>query len=367
VSDWMTIRVVLAGQGEQELAQPPGRLLLVHADHSFSDLGEAIDVALARWDLTPLHQFEVEGRVLVSPDAGDADPEAEQSDEVTVGEVGLRAGARFTYVFDLGEAWTHECTVEDVGMDPFEVAGEEPELPLPVFGWGTIPDQYGRVTEDDEDAPDGPALDLDDDDEEDVDEGWEDAAEDEEQDWEDAESASWAVVSRALAGEQAQPDEEALRAAVAALRGEGDGWEHEVLWAAAELDPGSADPDDEETWVALAAAVVQPSPDVPVDAEAAAAWAALEPADWAGAVIELVRSGPGTSAEPDALLELIARCPEVEGEDLTEEDEAVILDGLDLVVALWGALGAVDDERRLTPLGRWGLPRALERAWTGEA
>jgi hypothetical protein len=360
VSDWMTIRVVLTGQAGEELASAPGRVLLVHADHAFSDLAEAVDTSFGRWDLTPLHQFEVEGRVLVTAGAGgDGTPDAEDSDEVTIGEVGLRVGARFVYIFDLGEGWTHECTVEDVTVDPFELTGEEPDVPVPVYGWGTVPDQYGRTTEDEGD-----------DDEDDEDDGTDtgdsidDDAEDLEE-WDAAETASWSVVSKALKDAPREGDEEALAATIARLREEDpDSWERDVLWAAAGLDPQEAAGADESVWVELAAAVVQPGEDLPMDADAVAAWATLEPADWAGAVIELVRSGPGTTTTPDSLIELIARCPEVEGEDLSEDDEAVILEGFEVVTALWQALGAVDDDDALTPLGHWGLPLALERAWS---
>lgn len=360
----MTIRVVLAAQADAALSQPAGRVLLVHADHAFSDLAEAIDTAFGRWDLTPLHQFEVEGRILLSPEGTGEDPEDEASDEVTVGEVGLRVGARFSYVFDLGEQWTHECSVEEVGVDPFEVAGDEPEVPVPVYGWGVIPDQYGRLSEDDdEDAEDaaagwtGPPLDEDDG----------EPAEDLE-DWDADEAASWVVVRDALAVVPREPDDDALRAALARLRSaaqESDAWPYRALWAAADLDAEDEPGDERRTWVALAAGVIVPSEDVGVDAELLGAWAALEPADWAGAVIELVRSGPGTEVTAEAVLDMIARCPEVEEEDLTDEGEAVLLEGLGVAVELWTALGIVADGR-LTRLGQWGLPEALREAWDGD-
>jgi hypothetical protein len=33
------------------------------------------------------------------------------------------------------------------------------------------------------------------------------------------------------------------------------------------------------------------------------------------------------------------------------------------VANLWNALGATDEEERLTPLGWWGLPEALLKVW----
>jgi hypothetical protein len=362
VTDWMTIRVVLTRQADAELPQPAGRVLLAHADHSFSDLAEAIDTAFGRWDLTPLHQFEVEGRVLLS-DADD--PEAEETEDVTLGEVGLRGGARFTYLFDLGEGWTHECTVEDIGVDPFDLAGEEPDVPVPVFGWGLLPDQYGRLAEDDEDvgtdvwADTAEAL-------EDV--GEEEPFEDQVEDWDAAETASWDVVASAIGDLERSPDTEALAAVTASLRAAGDDgdWPAAVLWAAADVDRANPPDDDEELWVLLAAGVVAPRGDVPLDADRARAWAALEAADWAGAVIELVRAGPGTSVTPEAVLERIAACPEVEEDELSDEGRATVIAGLDVVIELWRGLGVVGADGRLTQLGHWGLPEALAEAWASE-
>ena len=34
------------------------------------------------------------------------------------------------------------------------------------------------------------------------------------------------------------------------------------------------------------------------------------------------------------------------------------------VTAMWSVLGAIDEDDRLTPLGWWGLPEAMQRAWS---
>jgi hypothetical protein len=54
------------------------------------------------------------------------------------------------YVLDLGDSWTHVCTVGPDKIDPREELGEVPFHPVPIFGWGEIPDQYGRRWEDDD-------------------------------------------------------------------------------------------------------------------------------------------------------------------------------------------------------------------------
>ncbi|HUH08053.1 MAG TPA: hypothetical protein VML96_09630 [Egibacteraceae bacterium] len=357
MADWMTIRIVLLGGTGEELEDPPGRILVVSTDHSFLDLAEAVDSAFARWDLTPLHEFEVEGRRLAL--GGDPDdPECEDSEQVTLGEVGLRVGSRFVYIFDLGERWTHECTVTATEVDPFEVYGEEPDLPAPIFGWGTIPDQYGRLTEeeddeDDEDAAEQPRFD-----DLDTEPSWSD---------DEADESSWDIVAGALDGGEGPPPDAELAAAIERLRDPScaDDWACDSLWTAAGLDPEDAPDDPERLWVELAAGIVAASEDGDgLSPETGAALALMEPADWAGAVIMLVRRGVGQSAAPSELLELIAACPEVESDELRDDEEEALLAALETIAALWQRLGALDASLSLTELGRWGLPESLRVAWT---
>lgn len=56
----------------------------------------------------------------------------------------LDPGAEFQFTFDLGDNWTHRCVVGEEKIDPLEVLGIHPAKPLPYWGWGSIPDQYGR-------------------------------------------------------------------------------------------------------------------------------------------------------------------------------------------------------------------------------
>lgn len=333
MSDWLTIRVVLTGTADTPLIPPAGRILLCHADHSFADVAEAIDVAFARWDLSQPHEFRVDGRTLASGEGG-TDDDAEDSEEVTLREVNLRLGEQFTYVFDLGEGWQHECSVESFDVDAARELGEEPEGPVPVFGWGMIPDQYWRTSDED----------LDDD-------GW-------------SVEETWEVVRSAIGGGLAgQPDTDLLAAAAGRVREHAHdrGWPYGALMTAAGLDAASLPTDDGELWVETAAGVLVPGEDLPVGGAEAAAWTAVDPADWAAVVIELVRSGPGTLADASGMLDAIARCPEVEESHLSPEDEHTLLRGLDLSGRLLEVLGALDGDRRLTLLGQWGLPRALER------
>jgi hypothetical protein len=54
-----------------------------------------------------------------------------------------------------------------------------------------------------------------------------------------------------------------------------------------------------------------------------------------------------------------------EDEDEDEEFDELSIEELFLnVTAMWSVLGAIDEDDRLTPLGWWGLPEAMSRAWT---
>lgn len=141
---WVSIRVELVeGGGQGPLWPRPGRVFAAARRHSFAQLATAIDDGFARWDRAHLHLFERSGGRLLTSGYWDDPPEgAEPSSEVRLSALGL--GEQFLYTFDLGDDWTHLCTVGPARVDPVEVLGITPQVPLPYFGWGAIPDQYGR-------------------------------------------------------------------------------------------------------------------------------------------------------------------------------------------------------------------------------
>ena len=147
MADWMTVRVELVSGRGMDLDPPPGRIFAVGPNNIFGDLADAIDLHFARWDLGHSHLFRLQdGREI-----GYRDPEFPDwldLEQVTVSSE-LSKGEEFEYVFDFGDDWTHHCRVEEVGIDPAEVFGEEPALPIPIWGWGSIPDQYGRRSDND--------------------------------------------------------------------------------------------------------------------------------------------------------------------------------------------------------------------------
>ena len=123
---------------------------------------------------------------------------------------------------------------------------------------------------------------------------------------------------------------------------------------------------------------------------------ALDHFDWLAVMSALVTGGPGTPAsaadlaryvrdfDPDEVIGLkVAGAgdavreededPEFVGEDFADDDfgdyeddfDELSIEGLFLhVTAMWSVLGAIDEDDRLTPLGWWGLPEAMRRAWS---
>lgn len=140
------MRVLLVSGQASEFDPPPGRVLLAPPSATFEELAEAIDLAFARYDRSHLHVFRLrDGRELYP----DAESVLElggvaRSGEMTIQQAGLEAIERFTYVFDLGDDWTHECSLMRSGLDPSDVWGKVPDRIVAVDGWGWLPDQYGR-------------------------------------------------------------------------------------------------------------------------------------------------------------------------------------------------------------------------------
>jgi hypothetical protein len=166
---WQAIRVELLRGRDVVCDPPPGRVLVCPPHTTFEQLGEAIDVALARWDLSHLRMFELSDGTSVVDDelaeemvASPFGPVVPRTAPLTTRVSSLvEEGSTFSYVFDLGDAWTHRCRV--VGrVDPEDALGIVPDRPLASWGWGSIPDQYGRRWEDDDGESDVPVtVDLD--------------------------------------------------------------------------------------------------------------------------------------------------------------------------------------------------------------
>jgi hypothetical protein len=153
---WLTVRVELVGGRGERLWPRPGRVFAAARSHTFDQLAQAIDVGFARWDLGHLHEFRLGDETRLSCPAADEDVSDLGSalDDRRIKLSRLQLGEQFVYVFDLGDQWTHLCTVGTDKIDPLDELGEVPFEPVPMFGWGDIPDQYSRRW--DEDDGDGP-------------------------------------------------------------------------------------------------------------------------------------------------------------------------------------------------------------------
>jgi hypothetical protein len=72
---------------------------------------------------------------------------ANNAAKTKIASLGLQKKQRFEYLFDFGDEWWHELTVEEVDGEP-----DEGEYPRIVEKHGTSPPQYPEV--DDEEDPD---------------------------------------------------------------------------------------------------------------------------------------------------------------------------------------------------------------------
>jgi hypothetical protein len=184
------------------------------------------------------------------------------------------------------------------------------------------------------------------------------------QEWQEADRAAVELLRDALPDVVAVPvPDEPLRQAAERIRAHLADWPHRHLAAAAGWDKETP-ADDETLWIQATGALVSMHGESGLGSHEESSLMALQHADWAGAVIGLARAGVGARAWPEDLFALADRCPEIEG-SYDADDREPIEFAFGLMVPVWEAVGALDEHRRLTPLGHWGLPRALAWAWDG--
>ncbi|MGO1853503.1 MAG: IS1096 element passenger TnpR family protein [Microbacteriaceae bacterium] len=162
---WLSVTVELLGGRGDELWPPPGRVFAVGPGHTFEQLADAINTAFARWDRSHLSQFTLaDGRIVTDEEtahetAGDLGGPVTFPLDIAVAKVSrtLDLGAEFKYTFDFGDDWVHRCVIDDAKIDPEQELGIRSSVPLPFWGWGTIPDQYGRRWEGDDGEAETPS------------------------------------------------------------------------------------------------------------------------------------------------------------------------------------------------------------------
>ena len=154
---WLSITVELvSGRGERFWPRP-GRVFVASRSHTFAALAAAIDDGFARWDRAHLSSFTLADGTTITDVNPFFDMPDDSVDIQTARLSRLRLGEQFAYTFDFGDGWQHLCTVGDKRIDPEEVYGLEPHMPAPCFGWGALPDQYGRLWADDDGESPPPA------------------------------------------------------------------------------------------------------------------------------------------------------------------------------------------------------------------
>ncbi|TMR97648.1 hypothetical protein [Nonomuraea basaltis] len=203
--------------------------------------------------------------------------------------------------------------------------------------------------------------------------------------WDEEEAFALAELRRIVSGLPKQPELPAAELETAGARLRAllalPGYPANVLRACAGFDERPMPDDDRQLWLAVAAGIAGPvsdlsesgdvlqefadlDGDLSVEDAALANLCAIQHADWLAGVAALTRMGPGVLASPERMARLIAESEDIDIDE-QDEDDLDATEGLfESVVALWAYLGIVDEDEVLTPLGWWGLPKALELAWS---
>jgi Plasmid pRiA4b ORF-3-like protein len=100
----------------------------------FADLAAAIVDTSALWDRTAhLHMFDLgESGGLLIDQYWDDPPEDSRAD-TAVKLSTLTAGRQSAWIFDLGDNWSHRCTVGAEQIDPDDTPGITPDWPMPYW------------------------------------------------------------------------------------------------------------------------------------------------------------------------------------------------------------------------------------------
>lgn len=125
---------------------------------------------------------------------------------------------------------------------------------------------------------------------------------------------------------------------------------------------GDVPEDDEVLWLAAAMATFSASDDPGGDLAAQASVMALDHVDWLAIVLGLVRREVGGVLDAEHVAADAMSLPEIHSGGAVTTSDVYELP-VEVLAPLWQLLGALDDHRRLTSLGWWGLPRALRSVW----
>ncbi|MGD0609245.1 MAG: hypothetical protein ABSA53_37410 [Streptosporangiaceae bacterium] len=140
----ITAELVSGGQ-HAALWPQPGRIMIASRSATFEQFAESVDNAFGRWDRSHLHEFTLAEGTSISPAKWWDGDEPEGSLDGSKARLGrLRCGDQFAYVFDLGDAWHISAPWLLDWPTRWRPSAPSRTGRLPWFGWGDIPDQYGR-------------------------------------------------------------------------------------------------------------------------------------------------------------------------------------------------------------------------------
>ncbi len=106
-------------------SRPPiWRRVEVDGNISLGELHEVIQIAMG-WEDSHLHQFIVDDTYYSTPYPGMADWEImeymQDANEISLQQVAVEVGVRFTYKYDFGDSWEHMIRVEQIKEPEVEV------------------------------------------------------------------------------------------------------------------------------------------------------------------------------------------------------------------------------------------------------
>jgi hypothetical protein len=100
----------------REITPQIWRLLRVPDQFTLHQLHRTLQIAFSRLDYH-LYAFEVGSRRFEAPDP---ESEAEDATGVLLGELNITSGSQFAYLYDFGDGWEHDITVEALLPMPSE-------------------------------------------------------------------------------------------------------------------------------------------------------------------------------------------------------------------------------------------------------
>lgn len=155
-----------------------------------------------------------------------------------------------------------------------------------------------------------------------------------------------------------------LEAVVQAFVGRVHDGDPDVLaaMAVAGVSPSDVSGDPETALVRTAGAYLAPVDLSPHPRGEQAPIAALEPADWVGVILGVLRDQGTTPLTGSVAVTYVNRCPEI-ATSIPARDAESVAWAFDRTLYSWECTGVLDELGLLTPIGRWILPQAVALAW----